>query len=107
MARYVGWGSNAGNRGPGGFDHDPRDEGVGFDRWVRRKEKRRKKRWWPCYYDSSKRRWWSDDDGDEDEEEEEEEPVGIWEEVIDSLWILKCRYSNPMVGRFLSSSSHG
>lgn len=91
MARYVGWGSNAGNRGLGGFGHDPRDGGVGFDRWVRRKEKRRKKRWWPCYYDSSKRRWWYDDDGDEDEEEEEEEeePVGIWEEVIDSLWILK------------------
>ncbi|KAF8015912.1 hypothetical protein BT93_H1454 [Corymbia citriodora subsp. variegata] len=93
VARYGRWDSNAGNGAPGGFVYDSRDDGdgdgdgVGFDKWVRRKEKRRKKRWWRSY-DSSKRRWWSDDDGDEDEDEEEE-PVGIWEEVIDSLWILK------------------
>ncbi|XP_030459425.1 uncharacterized protein LOC115679852 [Syzygium oleosum] len=90
VARCGGWDFNAENRGPGGFGYGPRGggDGVGgFGKWVRRKEKGRKKGWWRCY-GYSKRRWWSDDDGDEDEDEEEE-PVGIWEEVIDTFWILK------------------
>lgn len=109
VVRHRRWGANAGNPGPGGFGYDePRDEdgdGVGFDKWVRRKEKRRKKRWWRSY-DSSKRRWWSDGNGDEDEDEEDEEPVGIWEEVIDAFWVLKVRSDDFLqvlfMGRIIS-----
>lgn len=41
-----------------------------------------------------KRRWWSDDnsefeDDDDDEYQEEEASNGIWEQVVDSVWILK------------------
>ncbi|OWM67199.1 uncharacterized protein LOC116207593 [Punica granatum] len=69
-AKYGQWDSNAEEMGPNKrFDFDPRDEGD--PRSGRRK-----------------RRWWSDD-LEEEEEDEDEEEMGIVEEVLDSIWILK------------------
>ncbi|KAK9146236.1 hypothetical protein Sjap_006139 [Stephania japonica] len=66
-------------------DEDGEDGDVGFR--FRDKQK--------------KRRWWSDeDDDDEDLEEGDEGSSGVLEEAIDSIWILKCRYSEVTVGCF-------
>ncbi|KAK4775950.1 hypothetical protein SAY87_023911 [Trapa incisa] len=71
LSKYGRWDSNAEEMGRSkrfGFDYPDEDD----DPRSRKKE----------------RRWWSGDPRDEEVEDEEEE-MGIVEEVIDSIWILK------------------
>lgn len=69
LSKYGRWDSNAEDMGPSkGFGFDPLLDGDDPGSWR------------------IKRRWWSGDPEDEEEEE-----MGIVEEVIDSIWILKVR----------------